>query len=145
MPKIYDIISARDDYWFGGGQILIVVDGEGWYQEEGKEPRSLKVGDVVTIPANIKHWHGAKANTWFSHLAIEQRMERNGVIKREIDSNDTRTKKILLTDKSKKFFEAGRNRMKDLENIAIKNITNEELQIFSNVIDKMIENMNKEE
>lgn len=55
----------------GGGQILIVVDGEGWYQEEGKEPRSLKRGDVVTIPANVKHWHGAKANSWFSHLAIE--------------------------------------------------------------------------
>ena len=43
-----------------GGQILICVEGEGWYQEEGKEPQSLKVGDVVTIPANVKHWHGAK-------------------------------------------------------------------------------------
>ena len=39
----------------GGGQILICVEGEGWYQEEGKAPQSLKVGDVVTIPANIKH------------------------------------------------------------------------------------------
>lgn len=55
----------------GGGQVLIVVDGEGWYQEEGKEARSLKVGDVVTIPANVKHWHGAKKDSWFSHLAIE--------------------------------------------------------------------------
>ena len=55
----------------GGGQILICVEGEGWYQEEGKEPKSLKVGDVVTIPANVKHWHGAKKNKWFSHLAIE--------------------------------------------------------------------------
>ena len=54
-----------------GGQILICVDGEGWYQEEGKEPQSLKVGDVVTIPANVKHWHGAKKDSWFSHLAIE--------------------------------------------------------------------------
>ena len=54
-----------------GGQILICVEGEGWYQEEGKEPQSLKVGDVVTIPANVKHWHGAKKNKWFSHLAIE--------------------------------------------------------------------------
>lgn len=44
----------------GGGQILICVEGEGWYQEEGKEAQSLKVGDVVTIPANVKHWHGAK-------------------------------------------------------------------------------------
>lgn len=54
----------------GGGQILICVDGEGWYQEEGKPAQSLKVGDVVVIPANVKHWHGAK-NTWFSHIAVE--------------------------------------------------------------------------
>ena len=52
-------------------EYLICVDGEGWYQEEGKEPQSLKVGDVVTIPANVKHWHGAKKDKWFSHLAIE--------------------------------------------------------------------------
>lgn len=55
----------------GGGQILICVEGEGWYQEEGKEPRSLKPGDVVTIPANVKHWHGAKKDSWFSHIAVE--------------------------------------------------------------------------
>lgn len=54
-----------------GGQILICVDGEGWYQEEGKEAQSLKAGDIVVIPANVKHWHGAKANSWFSHLALE--------------------------------------------------------------------------
>ena len=55
----------------GGGQILICVDGEGWYQEEGKEPQSLKVGDVVKIPVNVKHWHGAKKDSWFSHIAVE--------------------------------------------------------------------------
>lgn len=55
----------------GGGQILICVDGEGWYQEEGKKAQSLKLGDVVTILANIKHWHGAKSDSWFSHLAVE--------------------------------------------------------------------------
>ena len=55
----------------GGGQILVCVDGEGWYQEEGKPAQSLKPGDVITIPAGVKHWHGAKANCWFSHLAIE--------------------------------------------------------------------------
>lgn len=42
----------------------------GWYQEEGKPARSLKPGDVVEIPANVKHWHGAKADCWFSHLAF---------------------------------------------------------------------------
>lgn len=60
-----------------GGQILICVDGEGWYQEEGKEPRELHVGDVVTIPANVKHWHGAKKDSWFSHIAIEVPGENN--------------------------------------------------------------------
>ena len=55
----------------GGGQLLICVDGEGWYQEAGKPARSLKPGDVVTIPAEVKHWHGAKADSWFSHLAVE--------------------------------------------------------------------------
>lgn len=44
----------------GGGQILICTAGEGWYQEEGKEAVSLKPGVVITIPANVKHWHGAK-------------------------------------------------------------------------------------
>ena len=55
----------------GGGQLLICVDGEGWYQEEGKPAQSLKPGDVVTIPPEVKHWHGAKKDGWFSHLAVE--------------------------------------------------------------------------
>lgn len=55
----------------GGGQILICVAGSGWYQEDGKPARSLGPGDVVVIPPNVKHWHGAKADTWFSHIALE--------------------------------------------------------------------------
>ena len=55
----------------GGGQVLICVDGEGWYQEEGQPARSLKSGDIMLIPANVKHWHGAKKDSWFSHIAIE--------------------------------------------------------------------------
>lgn len=55
----------------GGGQLLICTAGEGWYQEEGKEAVSLLPGTVITIPANVKHWHGAKADSWFSHIAIE--------------------------------------------------------------------------
>ena len=55
----------------GGGQILVCVYGEGWYQEEGKVPVEMKPGDAVVIPPNVKHWHGAKADRWFSHLAIE--------------------------------------------------------------------------
>jgi len=55
----------------GGGQLLICTAGEGWYQEEGKDPVSLIPGMVVTIPAGVKHWHGAKSDSWFSHIAIE--------------------------------------------------------------------------
>jgi len=54
----------------GGGQILICVAGEGWYQEEGKSPVSLEPGMVITIPSNVKHWHGAKKDSWFSHIAF---------------------------------------------------------------------------
>lgn len=55
----------------GGGQILICTAGEGWYQEEGKKAVSLVPGTVITIPANVKHWHGAKKDSWFSHIAVE--------------------------------------------------------------------------
>ena len=55
----------------GGGQILVVISGEGYYQEFGKPAQRLKAGDVVNIPAGVKHWHGAAKDTWFSHLAVE--------------------------------------------------------------------------
>lgn len=55
----------------GGGQILICTAGSGWYQEEGKEPVSLEPGTVIVIPPEVKHWHGAKADSWFSHIAFE--------------------------------------------------------------------------
>lgn len=55
----------------GGGQILLCTDGKGWYQEWQKPARELKPGDVVIIPPEVKHWHGASADSWFSHLAIE--------------------------------------------------------------------------
>ncbi|MFR6257562.1 MAG: cupin domain-containing protein [Anaerovoracaceae bacterium] len=55
----------------GGGQILLVTGGKGFYQEWGQEAKVLKPGDVVHIPAGIKHWHGASADSWFQHLAVE--------------------------------------------------------------------------
>lgn len=54
-----------------GGQILICIAGFGWYQEEGKDAISLEPGTVIVIPANVKHWHGAKKDSWFSHIALE--------------------------------------------------------------------------
>ena len=55
----------------GGGQLLLCTDGLGWYQEAGKPAQALHPGDVVTIPAGVKHWHGAQKDSWFSHIAIE--------------------------------------------------------------------------
>ena len=55
----------------GGGQILLVTAGRGWYQEWGKPARALRAGDVVNIPANVKHWLGAARDSWFAHLAVE--------------------------------------------------------------------------
>jgi quercetin dioxygenase-like cupin family protein len=55
----------------GGGQMLVCTAGEGWYQEEGKDAVSLKPGVVISIPPEVKHWHGAKADSWFSHIALE--------------------------------------------------------------------------
>lgn len=54
-----------------GGQILLVTDGRGWYQEWGEQARELHPGDCVTIPAGVKHWHGAAKDTWMSHVAFE--------------------------------------------------------------------------
>ncbi|MCM1368575.1 MAG: carboxymuconolactone decarboxylase family protein [Roseburia sp.] len=55
----------------GGGQILVCVGGEGYYQEWGKPAVRMRSGDVVNIPVGVKHWHGAGRDEWFSHLAIE--------------------------------------------------------------------------
>lgn len=53
------------------GQTLFVTDGCGWYQEEGKPARKIAAGDIVKIPAGVKHWHGASIDSWLVHLAIE--------------------------------------------------------------------------
>lgn len=54
-----------------GGQMLLCTAGAGYYQEWGNEPRKLQPGDVIHIPAGVKHWHGAAPDSWFTHLAIE--------------------------------------------------------------------------
>ena len=51
--------------------MLICVGGKGWYQEWGKDAVEMTPGTVINIPANVKHWHGAAADSWFSHIAVE--------------------------------------------------------------------------
>ena len=55
----------------GGGQMLICIGGRGWYREWGRKARELHPGDIVNIPAGVKHWHGAASDSWFAHLAVE--------------------------------------------------------------------------
>lgn len=55
----------------GGGQVILCTAGSGWYQLEGEAAVSMEAGDAAYFPAGIKHWHGAKADSWFSHLAFE--------------------------------------------------------------------------
>jgi len=52
------------------GQILLVTDGKGWYQEKGQPARQIVKGDVVVIPVNVEHWHGAAKNTSLTHIVI---------------------------------------------------------------------------
>ena len=62
----------------GGGQMLICVGGRGYYQEWGKDPVEMTPGTVINIPAEVKHWHGAAPDSWFSHLALEVAGEETG-------------------------------------------------------------------
>lgn len=62
----------------GGGQILLCTAGRGYYQEWGKEAQELHPGDVVVIPPEVKHWHGAAPDSWFTHLAVEVPGEETG-------------------------------------------------------------------
>ena len=89
-------LSANDDIWnssianvtfepgartnwhkHSGGQILLVTSGEGRYQEKNKPIQNLKTGDVVKIPIDVEHWHGAAPNSWFSHLSVETNLPNN--------------------------------------------------------------------
>ncbi len=62
----------------GGGQILLVTAGRGWYQAWGEPAQELHPGDVVNIPAGVKHWHGAAKDSWFTHLAVSVPSENGG-------------------------------------------------------------------
>ncbi len=60
-----------------GGQLLIVTAGRGYYQAQGRPARELHPGDVVEIPADAVHWHGAAPASWFAHLAVEANPQSN--------------------------------------------------------------------
>lgn len=91
-----NMLVTRDDIWnssignvtfepgartnwhkHSGGQILLVTSGEGRYQEKNKEIQILKQGDVVKIPPNVEHWHGAAPDSYFAHISIEPNIPNN--------------------------------------------------------------------
>lgn len=61
-----------------GRQVLICTGGRGWYQEWGKPAQELHAGDVVDIEPEVKHWHGAARDTWFTHVAVSLPEGENG-------------------------------------------------------------------
>jgi len=72
-----------------GGQILLVTGGKGWYQAWGEAAKELHSGDIVSISPGVKHWHGATADSWFSHLAMEIPAEGASVEWLEAVSDET--------------------------------------------------------
>ncbi len=62
-----------------GGQILLVTDGEGYYQEKGKPAQLIKKGDVVRIPPDTEHWHGAAPSS-LTHIAISPKTDKGSVV-----------------------------------------------------------------
>lgn len=62
--------GARSGWHVHGGMEILVVGGKGYYQEEGKKAQIIRKGDVVHIPAGVRHWHGATADSWFQQIVI---------------------------------------------------------------------------
>lgn len=61
-----------------GGQIILVTDGVGYYQEKGQQKKILHKGDVIKCPANVEHWHGASKDSYFVQVAITD--NKNGSV-----------------------------------------------------------------
>ena len=90
--QVYNVIfepGARN-HWHKhpGGQILLVTDGTGYYQERGKEVRILKKGDVVEISPDVEHWHGATRYSRFTHIGISPNVSKGPIIWLEPVSNE---------------------------------------------------------
>lgn len=70
-----EFMPGARTYWHShpGGQLLFVTEGQGWYQEKGQPARALSKGDVVEIPPNVVHWHGAAEGSFFVHLGMSTR------------------------------------------------------------------------
>jgi quercetin dioxygenase-like cupin family protein len=63
-----------------GGQILLVTDGKGYYQQKGQPAKIISTGDVVKIPPYAEHWHGASPSSGLTHVAISLNLQKGGVV-----------------------------------------------------------------
>ena len=88
------------NYWHShsGSQVLIVTGGRGFYQVKGEPSCILLPGDVIEIPSNVIHWHGASPNDWFSHLAIETNPQNNKVTWLETVDDEQYAKATAASD-----------------------------------------------
>jgi quercetin dioxygenase-like cupin family protein len=82
--QVYDVVfepGARN-HWHShpGGQLLLVTDGAGYYQERGKAARRLRKGDVVPIPPDVEHWHGAAPNGGLTHIGISPGLKKGAAV-----------------------------------------------------------------
>jgi quercetin dioxygenase-like cupin family protein len=82
--QVYDVVfgpSCRNDWHtHAGGQLLLCTDGIGYYQERGKTARRLQKGDIVEIPPNVEHWHGAAPDSEFSHIGISPNTQKGAAV-----------------------------------------------------------------
>ncbi|MBK9730532.1 MAG: cupin domain-containing protein [Chitinophagaceae bacterium] len=76
---VFEAGSRNNWHTHPAGQILLIIEGNGYYQERGKPARSLVKGDVVVIPSNVEHWHGATNKSSLTHLAITNNSKDGGV------------------------------------------------------------------
>ncbi len=114
------MLSAKDDVWnapignvtfepgarthwhkHSGGQILLVTGGTGYYQERGGEARLLHKGDIVRIPPDVEHWHGAAPDSWFVHVSIETNGADNQVEWLDAVSDEVYPKKAQAAEENK--------------------------------------------
>ena len=94
FPDFEKIFVGKGDRRRGGGQVLVYVAGKGICAEYGKDPVLLTPGKIIFIPANVKHFHGAVKNEWFSHVAVE--LPGKGTSSEWLEEVDEKTYDLLL-------------------------------------------------
>lgn len=67
---IYGPGAKLDWHVHPGGQVLLITEGTGFYQERGKPARIVHKGDVIKCAPGVEHWHGAAPGSGFAYIAV---------------------------------------------------------------------------